>query len=273
MGLKEEQELKAKYLLATEEFEGIQIVKLTTDNVARVEAMIMTDSGYAKSSDINSGPTYNRNGEEDYPGSTAYWMTKLRYELENKHSDNLRDIISHAVISVDIENSTHINSDGVGRNQLTDRIMNKIHCLKDILSDIEKGISFIEELAALTTVFDNKHKARTNLSFASKFVHYACFYLFVDDRRDNFSIYDKVLNKALPIYIKKYNLNNYDPKSYRSYYYCIEKIIESCGESLSRNGFDHLVWYYYKARLDSLKNIEIQKKKKHKKRKNEYMQF
>lgn len=138
MGLKEEQELKAKYLLATEEFEGIQIVKLTTDNVARVEAMIMTDSGYAKSSDINFGPTYNRNGEEDYPGSTAYWMTKLRYELENKHSDNLRDIISHAVISVDIENSTHINSDGVGRNQLTDRIMNKIHCLKDILSDIEK---------------------------------------------------------------------------------------------------------------------------------------
>lgn len=119
-------------------------------------------------------------------------------------------------------------------------------------------------MAALTTVFDNKHKARTNLSFASKFVHYACFYLFDDYRRDNFSIYDKVLNKALPIYIKKYNLNNYDPKSYRSYYYCIEMIIKSCGEQLSRNGFDHLVWYYYKARLDSLKNIEIQNKRSRK---------
>ena len=44
MGLKEEQEQKNKYLLSTEEFNGIHIVKLTTDNIARVEAMIMTDS-------------------------------------------------------------------------------------------------------------------------------------------------------------------------------------------------------------------------------------
>ncbi|MEG1565666.1 MAG: hypothetical protein RR342_02890, partial [Bacilli bacterium] len=28
-------------------------VKLTTDNIARVEAMIMTDFGYAKSGDVN----------------------------------------------------------------------------------------------------------------------------------------------------------------------------------------------------------------------------
>ena len=52
MRLKEEQAQKVKYLLATEIFEGMQIVKLTTDNIARVEAMIMTDSGYAKSGDI-----------------------------------------------------------------------------------------------------------------------------------------------------------------------------------------------------------------------------
>lgn len=40
MGLKEEQKLKTKYLLATEEFDGIQIVKLTTDNIARVEGWL-----------------------------------------------------------------------------------------------------------------------------------------------------------------------------------------------------------------------------------------
>ena len=72
MGLKEEQKLKTKYLLATEEFDGIQIFKLTTDNIARVEAMIMTDSGYAKSGNVNACPTYKKNGEEDYSGSTAY---------------------------------------------------------------------------------------------------------------------------------------------------------------------------------------------------------
>ena len=48
MGLKEEQEQKAKYLLETEDFEGMRIVKLTTDNVARVEAMILYDPDYAK---------------------------------------------------------------------------------------------------------------------------------------------------------------------------------------------------------------------------------
>lgn len=60
MGLKVEQELKAKYLLATMEFDGMQIVKLTTDNVARVEAMIMTDSGYTKTGDINACPTHKK---------------------------------------------------------------------------------------------------------------------------------------------------------------------------------------------------------------------
>ena len=35
MGLKEEQEQKNKYLLSTEEFNGIQIVTLTTDKTSQ----------------------------------------------------------------------------------------------------------------------------------------------------------------------------------------------------------------------------------------------
>ncbi|MGM9858724.1 MAG: hypothetical protein ACI311_05725 [Bacilli bacterium] len=255
MSIMEEQELKNKYLLVTEEFEGLQIVKLTTDNIARVEAMIMTDSGYAKSGDINAGPTYKKNGEEKYSGSTAYWMTKLKYALENNCDDDLRTIISHAVNAIDKENSTHINSDGVGRKQLTNRILAKVKSLKEILLNVDSGLKFIDEIATITSDVDAKHKARTNLSFASKFAHYACFYLFDEDdpRRDNFSIYDNVLNKALPIYIKKYNLDGYNPNSYLSYYKCIGEIIKACGEDLSRNVFDHLIWYYYKARLNSIK--------------------
>lgn len=60
--------------------------------------------------------------------------------------------------------------------------------------------------------------------------------------------------KALPIYIKKYNLNldDYDLNSYSSYHKCIGDIIKESKESISRNGFDHLIWYYFKGRLDSI---------------------
>ena len=233
-----------------------KIVKLITDNIAKIESMIMTDSGHSKSGDVNAYPTFKRNGKMDYFGSSAYWMTKLKFAIEQKEKSELRNIIKHAVIAVDKENSTHINSDGVGRELLTDRIMKRAEFLKETLGNIESWLKFIEELVAITSCVDNKHKARTNLSFASEFAHYACFYLFYEDdkRRDNYSIYDNVLNKTLPIYIKKYNLSRYDYSSYSSYYNCIGEIIKSSGEPLSRNGFDHLLWYYYKARLSTLKN-------------------
>ncbi|MEG1313828.1 MAG: hypothetical protein RSD40_05890 [Bacilli bacterium] len=59
----------------------MQIVKLTTDNIARVEAMIMTNFGYAKSGDVNARPTFKKNGDEDSSGSTAYWMNELKNAL------------------------------------------------------------------------------------------------------------------------------------------------------------------------------------------------
>ena len=48
---------------------GLELVALTIENVAKVEAMIQNDSAYRKSSDKNAGP------DKDYKGSTAYWMT------------------------------------------------------------------------------------------------------------------------------------------------------------------------------------------------------
>lgn len=50
----------------------MHIVKLTTDNIARVEAMIMTDSSYAKSGDVSVKPTIKKNDDKDYSGSIAY---------------------------------------------------------------------------------------------------------------------------------------------------------------------------------------------------------
>lgn len=93
----------------------MHIVKLTTDNIARAGTMIMTDFSYAKSGDVNAKPTIKKNGDEDYYGSTAYWMVELKKALGGNSVLDMRNIVSHAVIAVDRESSTHINLDGVGR--------------------------------------------------------------------------------------------------------------------------------------------------------------
>lgn len=76
--------------------------------------------------------------------------------------------------------------------------MMRVVFLKNILSNVDSGLRFIEDIAAITTDANNEHKARTNLSFASKFTHCVCFYLFEKDdpRKDSYSICDNVLNKA-----------------------------------------------------------------------------
>ena len=43
-----------------------KLVKLTTDNVAIVEAMIRNDSAYIKSTDISAGPKFDRKNQLVY---------------------------------------------------------------------------------------------------------------------------------------------------------------------------------------------------------------
>ena len=57
----------------------------------------------------------------------------------------------------------------------------------------------------------------------------------------------------LPEYIKHFKLKKRSQKSlenYAEYQKCIDEIIakaeEETDQKLSRNGFDHLIWYYYK---------------------------
>lgn len=127
-------------------------------------------------------------------------------------------IIERAVIAVDNENSTHINADSVGREQITERIYkyNKKELLKSFWSRDLKLFQEIERETDVPKTNDrNKvYSARTNTSFASKFCHYACYYLFEgSEQQDNYSINDKILREILPDYLSRYNVNirlNYD---------------------------------------------------------------
>ncbi|MCQ2402407.1 MAG: hypothetical protein MJ202_01600 [Lentisphaeria bacterium] len=250
----------------------IPLVELTHDNVAKVEAMIQNDSAYLKSSSKDAGP----DSQKGYKGSAAYWMTQLKAILiENekvsvegapKETSRLEEIIRYAVEAVDRENSTHLNADRCGRDEITKRIIDlvtedKEKFLKSLLEPDETKLSLIEEIKREThpTGVDKKDKPippRTNLSFASKFCHYACFYLFEGKaEQDNYSIYDKVLREAMPKYIMYYGIKksndggDFDLDDYADYRKAVDRIIKASGNQISRNGFDHLLWYYFKGRL------------------------
>lgn len=231
----------------------IKLAKLTEDNVAIVEAMIRNDSAYIKSSDKNASPRYKRNGDVLYGGSTAYWMTQLKdYLNSNSQNENQYiEIVKNAVISVDRENSTHINADKCGRNEITNRIigMDKNELIKSLYDPSFENMKLFNEIAKITSA---PRKARENISFGSKFCHYACYYLFEgQDAQDNYSIYDNIVRTALPWYLKYYNIKQkFDLKKYEEYREAIDAVRKSSSDNpISRNGFDHLLWYFHKGRL------------------------
>lgn len=258
MGIRDEFESSQKYMLTTEPFDledgkGIELVQLTDENVAKVEAMIRNDSSYKKSFDENACP------KGAYAGSTAYWMTKLKSIIEGKENNLTYDVIIPKVVSsIDRENSTHLNSDCCGRKEISERIIKL--CKEDkLIESLKKGdlavFTVIQEKTNPVNNGDKKYKGRENTSFASKFCHYACFFLFEEEElRDKYSIYDKVIASVLPYYMEKYGVEySGDLTKYSVYRNVIDLIRDKVANSapqknISRNGFDHLLWYYHKGR-------------------------
>ncbi|MBR5939766.1 MAG: hypothetical protein IKZ88_00785 [Neisseriaceae bacterium] len=254
--IQEELELAKGKMLKEMDYCGRKLVCLTRDNVAIVEAMIRNDSAYILSSDKNAKPV-NKNGKQKYGGSSAYWMSLLKKVLLSNESENeysYEEIIKYAVESVDRENSTHLNADGHGRSEITDRLkkFNREELIECLKNPDYKEMKLVKEIAKKTSA---EKKPRENISFASKFCHYACFYIFEGtDYQDNYSIYDNILRKALPLYLDYYEIREqYDLKDYGQYRNAVDAIRKKSGiktgTEISRNGFDHLLWYYHKGRM------------------------
>ncbi len=242
----EELELAKNNMFEEISYKGKTLVALTKKNVALVEAMIRNDSAYKKTFESVEPDKQGR-----YKGSSAFWMTELRKTLCEEQGSiyNYHKIIQGAVEAVDRENRTHLNADNIGRNEVVDRIENfdrneLLMCLKNPDYDDMKLFRVISDRTSA------KLMARTNLSFASKFCHYACFIIFQGTKyQDNYSIYDSVLKSVLPMYLDYYGiLEKYDLKYYKDYRQAIDRIREHLEVPISRNGFDHLLWYYHKGR-------------------------
>lgn len=247
-----QKELEASSEFNIDLIEGTVLVKLSQRNVAIVEAMIRNDSAYIKSADVMKGVEISKKGNIKYSGSTAYWMNELKLYYANKTLKSFSEIIENAVHAVDRDNSTHLNADKVGREELTKRIIDCKENLEDYLRN--PSDSNYELIRILSEKTSAETKARENVSFASKFCHYACFYLFEGtDYQDNYSIYDNVLMNVLPKYMEYYLPGEkLKPKDYIQYQRIVNTIREKGkvdNQIISRNGFDHLLWYYYKGRI------------------------
>ena len=68
--------------------------------------------------------------------------------------------------------------------------------------------------------------------------------------QDNFSIYDNVVAQNIGKYAKCYEIENPNDISYnyKSFITSVDAIIKKSGNKISRNGFDHLLWYMNKIR-------------------------
>ena len=113
-----------------------------------------------------------------------------------------------------------------------------------------------------------KERNRVNFSFATKFCHYMCFYLFEGRKwQDFYSIYDNIVINVIPEYedlfgiriqnhdqnkLKPFNKNEWKTPSeyYKIFQVRIGKILVKNGNKISRNAFDHIMWYYTKTRKD-----------------------
>lgn len=266
--IKAEQSGAEGYKLVTEEIEfkekTINIVKLTQENVYKVEAMIATDSDYKETELGNSGISYKKDGKTiKYIGSSKYWFKQLEEIIfSNKGTSSsgksYAEILEYLIISIDNENSTHLNSDKVGRELVKKRLT---ELSKDKLIELLKNDNKKYELINLIQTPKEKNE-KNHFSFATKFCHYACINLFNNEEYeeyvDSYSIYDSVLKNALPYYIQRYLKKEVDVKeydkdhNYKKYIEYIDEIRDAAekenGAKISRNGFDHLIWYYHKGK-------------------------
>ncbi len=253
-----EEEYEESKQFEFELIEGTDLVKLNRRNVALVEAMIRNDSAYLKAADKTAG----KKGK--YKGSTAYWLNKLKQVVINGvqcSKKEYNEIIENSVYAVNRDNRTHVNADRVGIKEISKRIADlTIDELKKSLLDLS-GFELIKKIEEKTNPNLTGYKARENYSFATKWCHYACFYFFEEKaEQDAYSKYDNIVGKIIMKYISYYGIKHNGKKiqkkhlqNYEVFYPVVGEIINEAskkeGKKISRNGFDHLLWYYYKGRI------------------------
>lgn len=268
MSIKEQLEKELNYTDFDLEFEEDKtMIKLTIKNVQKVETMLRYNPDYPQFvdyeeyinkdipieilDDIKKEKERNsKKTDEDkkYKYSSVYYIKALR---KYKDDEDLYPYLLNTIIrKVNSENSTRGSLDNI--NTISDNIasLNYDELIKELKD--QKNYEIIKYFCP--------EKSDHYLSLATKFCHYMSFTLFCNtDDADLYSIFDRVVNNNLEKYAKRYgitfekkelkDLKSWEEikKYYQDYQDAINEILNEAeklnGERISRNGFDHLIWY------------------------------
>ncbi len=249
-----------------------KIPALTRKNADFIEAIVHLDSNYAKDLEINPpsddyDPESNAEASNGkYCGSIAYWFDEMK-----KPNCNFKKCVLGAVIAIDSTNSTHLEAAVSGRKSMRDVICSNCKDWHDLVEmlNVPFNPSNHNHIISLLTVKTTAKKdggARYNISFATKFCAYAAIFL---ESQIKYSKYDNIVSDALPTYVKvylgetknacEYKINKYQRrklddagnyqyrlKVYAEYENTISRILNELSKDnvyLSREEFDHIVWY------------------------------
>ena len=220
-----------KYLL---DRDSNGIVVISSDNVARVEAMIAENSRYNDSLNTNN------------PQSSKVCLDCLKRDLDNLPHPKYQTV-ENSMRAINRENSTRLSAGEL--SELAKRIC--ALSSSEILEYLGKPttklgpsgekyylVSYLRKKTATS-----KRSGRENYSFATKFCHYACINFFQGKTEaDNFPIIDNVVKAVFPKYaeniVKQIVFDDYE-----TFVKNIDDVLNHYKQSISRNGFDHLMWY------------------------------
>lgn len=222
----------------------------TQKNLNFLHAIIENDSNYRSSQD-----------ETDAYFSTSYVGLLKEYGITNDP-----DAMEKIIKSIDSINSTHLSSEGhSGGGNGIKITLNRIMEIDNLKYKLETKDADIVVLIA-RAVKDDTNKNKINFSFATKFCAYTSITAL---GKDNYCIYDKVVQNILPYYAYIYlnddsyyrtkrtgeNCSTIEDQfkknlNYSGYRDLIDKIIdkieEDIGLKVSYKDFDNLLWYYFK---------------------------
>lgn len=229
---------------------SVPFASITKGNAQTANSQIQSSPIYGGGTGVNAGP----NGR--FIGSLSYWQN----ELNTNYSYNT---IFNLVKAVNAANVTRVS--GAEMQIIADRIINNYKTKQDLKTALSQNPFYINGsvrdvkqnhilCVIATPIKMNNGNYRCNLSFASKLCQFASKIL---NAGYEYSKYDSVVSSHLPIYVNEYlcvqldekhfSMNGKDidekMKTYAEYCEYIGKIIAKVNQGITREEFDHIVWY------------------------------